>query len=126
MNQSIYKAMRAHLNTLSNKPPIAYLDQAYSPTGVQYLREGFYSASPDHIAIEYGGTTDHRGYYQIEILTPSNSGAAAGMDKATLLSEHFKRGRHTGFEVMRVDWVPTGTEGAYSVIRMSIYYRVLS
>jgi hypothetical protein len=79
--------MRAHLNTLSNKPPIAYLDQAYSPTGVQYLREGFYSASPDHLAIEYGGTTDHRGYYQIEILTPSNSGAAAGMDKATLLAE---------------------------------------
>jgi hypothetical protein len=48
------------------------------------------------------------------------------MDKATLLAEHFKRGRYTGFEVMRVDWVPTGTEGAYSVIRMSIYYRVLA
>lgn len=126
MNQSIYKAMRAHLNTLSNKPPIAYLDQAYSPAGVQYLREGFYSASPDHLAIEYGGATDHRGYYQIEILTPSNSGAAAGMDKATLLAEHFKRGRYTGFEVMRVDWVPTSNEGAYSVIRMSIYYRVLA
>jgi hypothetical protein len=47
------------------------------------------------------------------------------MDKATLLAEHFKRGRYTEFEVMRVDWVPTGTEGAYSVIRMSIYYRVL-
>ena len=28
-------------------------------------------------------------------------------------------------EVMRVDWVKTGNEGAYSVIRMSIYYRVL-
>ena len=50
MNQTIYKAMRAHLNTLANKPPIAYLDQPYSPTGAQYLREGFYSASPDHLA----------------------------------------------------------------------------
>ena len=48
------------------------------------------------------------------------------MDKATLLAEHFKRGRYTGFEVMRVDWVPTGVEGAYSVIRMSIYYRALA
>jgi len=88
---------------------------------VQYLREGFYSASPDHRAIEYGGLTDYRGYYQIEILTPSNSGAAAGMDKATLLADHFKRGAYSGFEVMRVDWAPTGIEGSYSVIRMSIY-----
>ena len=48
------------------------------------------------------------------------------MDKATLLANHFKRGGYTGFEVMRVDCVPTGNEGAYSVIRMSIYYRVLS
>ena len=55
MNQSIYKAMRAHLNTLANKPPIAYLNQPFTPTGVQYLREGFYSASPDHLAIEYVG-----------------------------------------------------------------------
>lgn len=126
MNQSIYKAMRAHLNTMSNKPPVSYMNQGYSPTGVQYLREGFYSASPDHLAIEYGGVTDHRGYYQIEILTPSGSGEAAEMDKATLLAEHFKRGRYTGFEVTRVDWVPTGNEGAYSVIRVSIYYRALS
>ena len=57
MNQTIYKAMRAHLNTLANKPPIAYLNQPFTPTGVQYLREGFYSASPDHMAIEYGGMT---------------------------------------------------------------------
>ena len=26
---------------------------------------------------------------------------------------------------MRVDWVKTGNESAYSVIRMSIYYQVL-
>ena len=125
MNQTIYKAMRAHLNTLSNKPPISYLDQPYSPTGVQYLREGFYSAEPNHLAVEYGGVTDYQGFYQIEILTPANSGSTE-MTTAEALSEHFKRGGYTGFEVMRVDWVPTGTEGAYSVIRMSIYYRALS
>ena len=124
MNQSIYKAMRAHLNTLSNKPPIAYLNQPFTPTGVQYLREGFYSAEPNHLAVEYGGVTDYQGFYQIEILTPANSGSTE-MTTAESLSEHFKRGRYTGFEVMRIDWVPTGTEGAYSVIRMSIYYRVL-
>ena len=118
--------MRAHLNTLSNKPPIAYLNQPFAPTGVQYLREGFYSASPDHLAIEYGGTTDYRGYYQIEILTPSNSGAAAGMDKATLLAEHFKRGVYSGFEVTRCNWVKIDNEGAYSVIRFTAYYLALS
>ena len=126
MNQSIYKAMRAHLNALANKQPIAYLNQPFTPTGVQYLREGFYSAEPNHLAIEYGGVTDYRGYYQIEILTPSNSGAAAGMDKATLLAEHFKRGKYTVFEVTRVDWVPTGNEGAYSVFRFTAYYRALA
>ena len=124
MNQSIYKAMRAHLNTLANKPPIAYLNQPYSPTGVQYFREGFYSAEPNHLAVEYGGVTDYQGFYQVEILTPANSGSAE-MDKASALSEHFKRGAYSGFEITRCNWVKIDNEGAYSVIRMSIYYRAL-
>ena len=125
MNQVIYKAMRAHLNTLANKPPIAYLNQPFTPTGVQYLREGFYSAEPNHLAVEYGGVTDYQGFYQIEILTPANSGSAE-MDKASALSEHFKRGRYSGFEVTRCNWVKISNEGAYSVIRFTAYYRALS
>ena len=125
MNQTIYKAMRAHLNALANKPPIAYLNQPYSPTGVQYLREGFYSAEPNHLAVEYGGVTDYQGFYQIEILTPSNSGSTE-MTTAEVLSEHFKRGAYSGFEVTRCNWVKIDNEGAYSVIRFTAYYRALS
>ena len=125
MNQVIYKAMRAHLNTLANKPPIAYLNQPYSPTGVQYFREGFYSAEPNHLAVEYGGLTDYQGFYQIEILTPANSGSAE-MTTAETLSEHFKRGAYSGFEVTRCNWVKIDNEGAYSVIRFTAYYRALS
>lgn len=125
MNQSIYKAMRAHLNTLANKPPIAYLNQPFTPTGVQYLREGFYSADPNHLAVEYGGVTDYQGFYQIEILTPSNSGSTE-MTTAEALSEHFKRGAYSGFEVTRCNWVKIDNEGAYSVIRFTAYYRALN
>ena len=125
MNQSIYKAMRAHLNTLANKPPIAYLNQPFTPSGVQYFREGFYSAEPNHLAVEYGGVTDYQGFYQIEILTPTNSGSTE-MTTAELLSEHFKRGMHSGFEVTRCNWVKIDNEGAYSVIRFTAYYRALS
>ena len=125
MNQTIYKAMRAHLNTLSNKPPIAYLNQPFTPSGVQYFREGFYSAEPNHLAIEYGGVTDYQGFYQVEILTPANSGSAE-MTTAEALSEHFKRGRYSGFEVTRCNWVKITNEGAYSVIRFTAYYRALS
>ena len=125
MNQTIYKAMRAHLNTLANKPPIAYMNQPYSPTGVQYFREGFYSAEPNHLAVEYGGVTDYQGFYQVEILTPSNSGSAE-MATAEALSEHFKRGRYSGFEITRCNWVKINNEGAYSVIRFTAYYRKLS
>ena len=125
MNQTIYKAMRAHLNTLANKPPIAYLNQPYSPTGVQYFREGFYSAEPNHMAVEYGGVTDYQGFYQVEILTPANSGSVE-MTTAEALSEHFKRGMYSGFEVMRCNWVKIDNEGAYSVIRFTAYYRALS
>ena len=117
--------MRAHLNTLSNKPPIAYLNQPFTPTGVQYFREGFYSAEPNHLAVEYGGVTDYQGFYQIEILTPANSGSTE-MTTAEALSEHFKRGRYSGFEVTRCNWVKIDNEGAYSVIRFTAYYRALS
>ena len=122
MNQTIYKAMRAHLNTLANKQPIAYLNQPFTPSGVQYFREGFYSAEPNHLAVEYGGVTDYQGFYQVEILTPANSGSAE-MDKASALSEHFKRGVYSGFEVTRCNWVKIDNEGAYSVIRFTAYYR---
>ncbi len=125
MNQTIYKAMRAHLNTLANKPPISYLNQPFTPTGVQYLREGFYSAEPNHMAVEYGGVTDYQGFYQVEILTPANSGSTE-MTTAEALSEHFKRGTYSGFEVMRCNWVKIDNEGAYSVIRFTAYYRALS
>ena len=125
MNQTIYKAMRAHLNKLANKPPIAYLNQPFTPTGVQYLREGFYSAEPNHLAVEYGGVTDYQGFYQIEILTPSNSGSTE-MTTAESLSEHFKRGDYSGFEITRCNWVKIDNEGAYSVIRFTAYYRALS
>ena len=125
MNQTIYKAMRAHLNTLANKPPIAYLNQPYSPTGAQYFREGFYSAEPNHLAVEYGGVTDYQGFYQIEILTPANSGSTE-MTTAEALSEHFKRGAYSGFEITRCNWVKISNEGAYSVIRFTAYYRALS
>ena len=125
MNQTIYKAMRAHLNTLANKPPIAYLNQPFTPTGVQYFREWFYSAEPNHLAVEYGGVTDYQGFYQVEILTPSNSGSTE-MTTAEALSEHFKRGAYGGFEVTRCNWVKISNEGAYSVIRFTAYYRSLS
>ena len=124
MNQAIYKAMRAHLNTLANKPPIAYLNQPFTPSGVQYFREGFYSAEPNHLAVEYDGVTDYQGFYQVEILTPSNSGSAE-MDKASALSEHFKRGVYSGFEVTRCNWVKIDNEGPYSVIRFTAYYRAV-
>ena len=124
MNRTIYKAMRAHLNTLANKPPIAYLNQQFKPTGVQYFREGFYSAEPNHLAIEYGGVTDYQGFYQIEILTPSNSGSTE-MTTAETLAEHFKRGAYSGFEITRCNWVKIDNEGAYSVIRFTAYYRAL-
>lgn len=125
MNQSIYKAMRAHLNTLANKPPIAYLNQPFTPTGVRYFREGFYSAEPNHLAVEYGGITDYQGFYQVEILTPANSGSTE-MTTAEALSEHFKRGGYSGFEVTRCNWVKISNEGAYSVIRFTAYYRALN
>ena len=125
MNQTIYKAMRAHLNTLANKPPVAYLNQPFTPSGVQYLREGFYSAEPNHLAVEYGGVTDYQGFYQIEILTPSNSGSTE-MTTAEVLSEHFKRGAYSGFEVTRCNWVKIDNEGAYLVIRFTAYYRALN
>ena len=125
MNQAIYKAMRSHLNTLPNKPPIAYLNQPFTPTGAQYMREGFYSAEPNHLAVEYGGVTDYQGFYQIEILTPANSGSTE-MTTAEALSEHFKRGMYSGFEVTRCNWVKVDNEGAYSVIRFTAYYRALS
>ena len=125
MNQSIYKAMRAHLNTLANKPPIAYLNQPFTPSGVQYFREGFYSAEPNHLAIEYGGVTDYQGFYQVEILTPANSGSTE-MTTAETLAEHFKRGTYGSFEVTRCNWVKIDNEGAYSVIRFTAYYRALS
>ena len=125
MNQAIYKAMRAHLNTLANKPPIAYLNQPFTPSGVQYFREGFYSAEPNHLAVEYGGVTDYQGFYQIEILTPANSGSTE-MTTAEALSEHFKRGAYGGFEITRCNWVKIDNEGAYSVIRFTAYYRALN
>ena len=125
MNQVIYKAMRAHLNTLANKPPVAYLNQPFTPSGVQYFREGFYSAEPNHLAVEYGGVTDYQGFYQVEILTPINSGSAE-MTTAEALSEHFKRGNYGSFEVTRCNWVKITNEGAYSVIRFTAYYRALS
>ena len=124
MNE-IYLSLRAHLNDLANKPAIAYIGKAYTPTtGTPYIQESFFPATPEY-GIGYDDFVDQAGLYQLEVMTPIGQ-ETAWRTLGQSVADHFKRGRYTDFEISRVEWGNPVADGAFMNTRIDVYWRVLS
>jgi hypothetical protein len=91
-NKAIRQAMENRLNTLPNKPPIAWENNNFTPvTGVGYLSTFMLFTKPDDRGFR-DSPYIQRGYMQIGLHWPTNTGPGAAEGKAEEVRAHFKRG----------------------------------
>ena len=123
-NQQIYQALRARLNTLANKPPIAYLNQPYTPVnGTVYLAEDFLPANNEGLTVN-GVAQAKTGIYQITVFYPDNQGVAAPQALAETIAAHFDRGtKLSGIVIDSADIEGSSTGGGWFQIPISVVYR---
>ena len=123
-NQQIYQALRARLNTLANKPPIAYLNQPYTPVnGTAYLAEDFLPANNEGLTVN-GAAQAKTGIYQITVFYPDNQGVAAPQALAEAIAVHFDRGTElSGIIIDSADIEASSTAGGWFQIPISVVYR---
>jgi hypothetical protein len=123
MNQTIYRALRARLNTLPNKPQIAYENEDYKPKqNVLWLRESFLPAEIDPFTLT--DSQQYNGLYQVTVFAPLEQGAAKAQTQAEAIVAHFERGTVVGQgKVLAASYGPAIASSAWFQIPITIRYR---
>lgn len=131
-NAAIRRAMETRLNTLPDKPPIAWENNNFTPvTGVGYLSTFMLFTKPDDMGFKDSPYVQ-RGYMQVGVHWPTNTGPSAAETQAEKVRAHFKRG--TSFEASGVTTVVSDTpeqtggsieDGRYVIrVRIPFYARI--
>jgi hypothetical protein len=123
MNQTIYRALRARLNSLPNRPPIAYENEDYTPRqGVLWIRESFLPADIDPFTLV--GSQQYNGVYQVTVFAPLERGSAEAQKQAEAVVAHFARGTPVGQgKVLAASYGPAVPSNAWWQIPVTIRYR---
>lgn len=87
----ISQALETRLNALPNKPPIAWENLNFTPaTGVGYLTAFTLFTAPEDIGLA-DSTVVQRGYMQVGVHWPTNTGGGAAKAKAEEIANWFPR-----------------------------------
>lgn len=126
--QTIYNALRAHLNDMTGLPPVAYENQGYTPVvDTLFLRENLLPADTSPLTLRDGDSQQYGGIYQVTVFAPADKGAHTGKAMAEAVALHFKRGTVIGTagqgRVLSVSIGPSLNEGGWYQIPVSITYR---
>ena len=132
-NLDIKSLLRVHLDTMTNKPQIAYEGEPFEPTvGTAYLREfdvGGLTFSPAYT----DGYTELPGVYQIDVCTPIKTGTNNNWENLILVDKvvkHFPKNleltrNNIRLRFQKVDHTPARAEGGWLIASLSIYYQVI-
>lgn len=132
-NLDIKSLLRVHLDTMADKPQIAYECESFEPNvGVAYLREfdiGGLTFSPAYA----DGYTELPGVYQIDVCTPIKTGTNNNWENLILVDKvvnHFPKNleltrNDIKLRFQKVDHSPARAEGGWLIANLSIYYQVI-
>ena len=82
-------ALESHLNTLPNKPPIAWENSPYSPSENTAFLAAYLIPSPSNIA-DLQWLQENRGIFQVDIFVPLEKGTGKLNTLADDICDHFK------------------------------------
>ena len=86
---NIQIALDSRLNTLTDKPDIAWPNVKYRPTkNSAFLRPTLLPAASERYTLNDGGK--HQGIYQIDVFVPLDTGLATALDYADDIRNHFR------------------------------------
>lgn len=125
--KDVRAALRARLAALPASPPVAWENDAYTPTeGTLYLRQTILpSASPN---VDLESLVEHIGLMQVDVFAPAGGGSGAAEDMAATLEAHFAA-QHTlihGAEVVSIrtiEQLSGARDGAWYVLPIRISYQ---
>ena len=122
--QQIYQGLRTRLNTLANKPAIAYINEGYEPTaGTPWLEESFLPANNEGLTAT-GNEQAQTGIYQITVNYPAGQGVAAAQAQAEAVAALFARGTTFGGLIIdSADIEGHSIGGGWLQIPISVVYR---
>jgi hypothetical protein len=123
----IQGALRAQLNTLPNKPPIAWENVDYNPnSGTLFLRATGLPGETVQLCLGDNGLDDHIGIFQVDVFIPDGKGRSTWPDQ---IADHFKRGTILTLNEVDVRITSVSIEAAdkdenFFIVPVSISYRV--
>ena len=88
---NISSALDTRLAAMASVPPVAWENSNYSPVkGTLYLRATLLPGDTEGATIGSGGTDEHVGLYQIDVMGGVGKGKNATVVMADLVADHFK------------------------------------
>lgn len=122
----ISQAMEVHLKNLPNRPATAWENVNFNPTtGVGYISAFMLFAEPNDVGYK-DSPYIQRGYMQVGVHWPTNTGAGAAQEQAEAIAAWFKRGTslaNDGITVI-IDKTPEITGGSIEDGRYVVRVRV--
>lgn len=83
-------ALRARLNSLTSRPPVAWENINYTPSSTTlFLRPTMIPAPTTQASLGDDGKDLHEGIFQVDVFIPDNQGRTTWPDA---IADHFKRG----------------------------------
>jgi len=122
----ISAALDGRLNTLTNKPPIAWPNAPYTPSeGVLYLSVTHSPTATINATQDY--IEAHGGIYQITVYAPSGSYKAQSLGIADDIADHFSAQRTLTYKsrkvkIRSVSQATPIRDGAWYAIPISVDY----
>lgn len=125
----IQGALRSQLNTLANKPPIAWENTNYSPNATTlYLRATGLPGDTVQACLGDDGLDEHVGIFQVDVFVPDNKGRTTWPD---LVADHFKRGtvltlNTTNVRITTVSINTAFKDDEFYIVPISITYQAFT
>ena len=125
-------ALSSHLNTLVQKPSIAWENAAFIPAnGTLYVKEFTMPAGTMAVGIANDSSDDTVGIYQLSVYAPANGSKVPALDMVDKLTTHFARGTKivkgdTTIEIGTNSISPAMIDGNWYVMHISINWRCIT
>ncbi|MCG8608957.1 MAG: DUF4128 domain-containing protein [Pseudomonadales bacterium] len=124
----ISAALSGRLNTLTDLPPVAWMNRIYSPVdGTLFLKEFWMPGEVEQSDLGTSGRDFHQGIYQVNIFCPTNNAKNEGLVLADRIADHFARSttltyNDVNLRITKTKIVGGAPDGAWWIVPVEIHY----
>ena len=129
---AIRRVLAGVLNGIPDMPAIAWENTAFTPVvGDTYLSEAILFGESVPLAIDFGGTEETVGVYQVSVNAPTDTTTFPALELARTIKSAFARGIYTDtttgqkLEITRVSLNPALIEAPWLTLPVSINFKVI-